>query len=64
MRRLKVHAAYAALTHVGGSGHNTKKVNQDACFSCKCGPATIVWGVLDGHGTDNGWHSHFVISTA
>ena len=50
-----VSCAYVSMTHVGGSGDNFKKQNQDAYFVAR--PAdgkSVVWGVLDGHGPDNG----------
>ena len=45
---------YASLSHIGGSGFNAKKENQDSCFVARCDESTCVWGVLDGHGGDNG----------
>ena len=45
---------YASLSHIGGSGSNAKKENQDSCFVARCDESTCVWGVLDGHGGDNG----------
>ena len=45
---------YAAASHVGGSGSSPTKQNQDAHFVADCGDSTMVWGVLDGHGPDNG----------
>ena len=45
---------YASLSHIGGSGSNAKKENQDSCFVARCDESTCVWGVLDGHGSDNG----------
>ncbi|KAL1495750.1 hypothetical protein AB1Y20_016612 [Prymnesium parvum] len=45
---------YASGTHIGGSGHNPEKKNQDALFTVHCDDSTVVWGVLDGHGYDNG----------
>lgn len=50
----EVHCAYACMTHVGGNGENWKKVNQDAVFTTQPGADLVVWGVLDGHGPDNG----------
>ena len=44
---------FASASHIGGSGKNRQKENQDACFVVR-GERTIVWGVLDGHGPDNG----------
>ena len=45
---------HASAMHVGGSGSNPDKQNQDALFCARCDAPTIVWGVLDGHGHDNG----------
>ena len=45
---------YASLSHIGGSGSNAKKENQDSCFVARCDERTYVWGVLDGHGGENG----------
>mmetsp|Transcript_28864 Transcript_28864/g.78612 ORF Transcript_28864/g.78612 Transcript_28864/m.78612 type:complete len:362 (-) Transcript_28864:99-1184(-) len=45
---------YACGMHIGGSGSNPDKQNQDALFCVRCGKDAIVWGVLDGHGHDNG----------
>ena len=57
-----VHCAYASCTHIGGTGpaeggpnHSSpSKKNQDAYFCAHLSDDTVVWGVLDGHGPDNG----------
>jgi len=49
-----VHCAFATLTHVGGSGDNPAKRQQDAYFMAVLGAEARVWGILDGHGPDNG----------
>ena len=57
-----VHCAYASCTHIGGTGpaeggpnHSSpSKKNQDAYFCAQLSDDTVVWGVLDGHGPDNG----------
>ena len=49
-----MHCAYSAMTHVGGSGENAKKQNQDSSFVATAGNDVVVWSVLDGHGPDNG----------
>ena len=50
----EVHCAYSTMTHVGGSGNKISKHNQDAHFVARPAEDSIVWGVLDGHGPDNG----------
>ena len=48
-----VRCRFASVSHIGGSGKNRQKENQDAMFVVR-GERTMVWGVLDGHGPDNG----------
>lgn len=44
---------YFEFTHRGGDGTGPKE-NQDAYFTVRLGARDYVWGVLDGHGHDNG----------
>ena len=57
-----VHCAFAGCTHIGGTGpaeggprhNNPAKKNQDAYFITQPNEESVVWGILDGHGPDNG----------
>jgi len=51
---------YATAGHIGGRGNNPDKQNQDAIFCTQCDSQTMVWGVLDGHGHDNGQLASYV----
>ena len=44
----------ARLLKLVSGGQNPSKQNQDSHFVLRCDAETIVWGVLDGHGADNG----------
>lgn len=44
---------YYEYTHRGGDGKGPKE-NQDSLFSVRIDARNYVWGVLDGHGHDNG----------
>ena len=46
-------AQYFEFTHKGGTGNGPKE-NQDAYFLAKIDEQNAVFGVLDGHGQDNG----------
>ena len=51
----RVVCRFSAMTHIGGAEvAQVQKQNQDAAFVARVDAQTIVFGVLDGHGSDNG----------